>query len=122
MATERHLVLAVTINGVMQVKLQNVSINFDSKKVAVDTMRGFAGFTPGPKSISITFDSAVSQSGPEFDPIEAAEGSDTYEVQIPIGTKTIVSQGEFMSGSLSGGVGESTKLSFEFQGTYNKPK
>lgn len=118
----RYLSLTVLINGITQVELQNASVNFDAKKIAVETKRGLGGFTPGSKMMTISFESAVRISGPEFDPIEAAEGSDTYEVQVPYGTKTIVSQGEFMSGTLAGGVNESTKLSFEFQGTYTKPK
>lgn len=122
MAIKRYLVLTALINGVSQVELQNVTVNFDGKKTAVDTKRGFSGFTPGAKMITISFESAVPMSGPEFDPVEAAEGSDVYQVQVPYGTKTILSEGEFTSGSISGGVNDSTKLGFEFQGTYNKPK
>jgi hypothetical protein len=122
MATERFLRMTVVVDSVTQVLLQNVTVNFDTKKVPVELMSGLGGFTPGAKVVTISATSAVRISGPEFDAFESGASDTQHELQIPYGTKTIVSEGEIMSGSLSGSVNSATETSFEFMGTYNKPK
>jgi hypothetical protein len=122
MAISRFLQLQVLVDGVTQLLLQNVTVNWDAQKQPVETMRGLAGFTPGAKRITIQATSAVRTGGPEFDAFESASGDTQHEIQVPYGPKTIVSEGEIMSGSLSGSVNASTEHQFEFMGTYNPPK
>lgn len=122
MALGRGLNLVVLINGVSQVLLQDVRVTADGKKIEIEGKNSLLGFTPGAKSLTISFKSAVMVEGPEFDPFDAAEGSDTYEVQVPYGTKTLTSQGEFLSAEIGQSVNASTELSFEFRGTFEKPR
>lgn len=122
MATERFLTLQVLIDGVTQVLLQNGSLDFDTKNIPVETMRGLSGFTPGAKVITIKCASAVRISGPEFDALDSGYEGTIHEIMFPYGTKSIVSEGQIMSGSISGSVNAATEFSFEFMGTYNKPK
>lgn len=119
--TQRFLVPNALINGVSQVFLQDLNVEGDAKKLPVELRSGFAGFTPGPGVVTITFKSAVPVSGPEFDPVAAAYGSEVYEVQVPYGAKTITSRGEFTTFSLSSSVGASTELGFAFMGKYEEP-
>jgi hypothetical protein len=122
-ATKQYLpVLMVYINSVSQVELQQVTLNWDPKKVPVKTRRGLSGFTKGPGEVTVSFKSAVPMGGPEFDPIEAAASDDEYRVQLPYGTKSIISEGQFMEGSLEGAIEGIAELGFSFMGTFNKPK
>lgn len=114
--------IIVIIDGVSQVRLKDATISFDSKKQPIETVQGFAGFSAGAKSLTLEFSAAIPVGGPEFDVFAAAEGSTQYTVQIPYGTKTIVSEGEFLSGSISGATNSPTEIKGSFMGTYNKPK
>lgn len=122
MAVSRYLIPQLYIDGVVQLELQNVSVDFDTKNVPVETMRGLSGFTPGAKVITIKVSSAVQVGGPEFDALQSAEAGTIHEVAFPYGGKTIVSEGQIQSGSVSGSVNSSTEFSFEFMGTFNAPK
>lgn len=122
MALGRGLNLLVLINTVSQVLLQDVQVSADGKKIPIEGKNGLLGFTPGAKTMTISFKSAVMVEGPEFDPFEAVEGSLTYEVQVPYGPKTLTTQGEFMTAQIGQGVNASTELSFEFTGTLEKPR
>src|SRR5690606_13713272 len=116
--------LTVYVDGVSQLLLQDVTIDGDLQLQDVETMQGLSGFTPGSKRINISCNSAVRQSGPEFDPI--AEGGEetiaVHEIQIPYGSKTIVTEGVVKTWSLSAGTNQSTQFGFQFTGTYNRVK
>lgn len=122
MAIERFLRMSILVDGETQVLLQNGTVNFDTKKTPVNTMSGLVGFSPGPKVVTISAESAVRTSGPEFDAFESGANDNQHELTIPYGTKAIVSEGEIMSGSISGSVEAASSHSFEFMGTYNPPK
>lgn len=122
MAVERFLRMNVLVDGETQVLLQNGTVNFDTKKTPVNTMGGLVGFSPGPKVVTISCESAVRISGPEFDAFESGANDSQHEFTIPYGTKSIVSEGEIMSGSISGSIEAATSQNFEFMGTYNPPK
>jgi hypothetical protein len=122
MALGRGLNLLVLINGVSQVLLQDVQVSADGKKIQIDGKNGLLGFTPGAKMLSISIKSAVMVEGPEFDAIVAVNSNNTYELQIPYGTKTLTSQGEFMTATIGQGVNASTEFSFEFIGTLEEPR
>ena|SRR5690554_602765 len=124
MKLQTFLRLPVIIDGVTQLLLRNARVGGDLQLQEVETMAGLAGFTPGAKRITISCDYAVPVSGPEFDPI--AEGGEDnvvhHEIQIPYGTKTIVTEGAIRTWEISGGVNESITLGFEFTGSYQKVK
>lgn len=122
MAIERFLRMNILIDGETQVLLQNGTVNWDTKKVPVNTMSGLVGFSPGPKGVTISAESAVRVSGPEFDAFESGANDLQHEITVPYGTKSIVTEGEIMSGSITGSVESATSHSFEFMGTYNPPK
>lgn len=119
---QRYLTLPVIINGLTQLELQNVQVDGDGQWQDVDTMRGLSGFTAGSGRINIQCTSAVRQSGPEFDAVAACKSGVTIEIQIPYGTKTIVTEGIIKTWTLSGAVNQSTEHGFQFTGTYNEPK
>lgn len=119
---QRGLNLIVLINGVSQVLLQDLRASVDGKKVPIETMQGLVGFTPGAKEMKISFKAAAMVSGLEFDPFTAIDSANTYEIQIPIGPKTLTTQGEFMTAEIGQSTNASTELSFEFHGTFSAPQ
>jgi hypothetical protein len=110
------------INSVSLVELQEVTINWDPKKIPVKTKKGLSGFTRGSPEMSVSFKSAVPMEGPEFDPVEAAAGDEEFRLQFPYGSKTITTEGQFGEGSLGGSIDSNADLGFNFMGTFNKPK
>jgi hypothetical protein len=123
MATKRYLpTLLVYINEVSLVELQNVTINWDPKKIPVKTRKGLTGFTRGSPELTVSFKSAVPIEGPEFDPVVAAAEDQDYRLKFPYGRKTISTEGQFMDGSLDGSIDSNADLGFNFLGTFNKPK
>lgn len=119
---KRYLRMTVLINSVLQVELRDVTVNFDSKMQPVETLvQGFSGVTPGAKVIEVEYKSAVPVAGQEFDVITAVANLDVCQVQIPAGNKTIISEGVFQSGSLSGSVNANTEVAGKFIGTYDAP-
>jgi hypothetical protein len=123
MALKQYLpALPTLINGVSQVELQEVTLTFDPAKTVVETKNGLAGFSSGPKKITIEYKSAVPVSGPEFNAINAAEGNEAYTMQTVIGGQTVVSEGQFTGASISTSTGSAVDTSGSFTGTYNPTK
>lgn len=124
MALDQFARLTVYVDGVSQLLLQDVTVDGDLQLQDVETMAGLAGFTPGSKRINISCTSALRQSGPEFDAIADGGGDSIVvrEIQIPYGTKTIVTEGVVKTWSLNAGVNQSTQFGFQFTGTYNSVK
>lgn len=114
MALNDHLALRGLIDGLFQVKATQWSATFNSGAQRVDTLEGLAGKTPGAGSIEITGNWAVDIGGPEVDLFTyVAEGS-YHELQIPVGTKSIISQGWFDTS----GISQATNASTEMTGTF----
>lgn len=116
-----HLRLACIIDGVFQVKVQNFSVNGNSGRQAVETLEGLAGFTPGSKTLEVNGTWAVPVGGPEFDFMTAAANGTIHEIQIPIGVKTIISKGVFLTAGFSQSVNAATEHTMTFMGEFEAP-
>lgn len=122
MAMQDHLTLTVMIDGVIQAKLTNVSVNGDSGSQPVQTIEGLAGKTRGSGQLELSGTWAVPIGGLEYDFwSEAAEGG-YHDVQIPVGTKSIVSRGWFQNVGLSQSTNASTEATATFIGTFEPLK
>jgi hypothetical protein len=118
----RYQRIGLLVDSVLQQEVRDVSVNMDSKAQVVETItKGLSGFTPGAKCIEVEGKWALPVSGQEFDVATAISKGDVHQCQIPIGNKTIISSGIFMSGSISGAVNANTEVSAKFTGTYDDP-
>jgi hypothetical protein len=123
MAFLRYARMALIVDSGLQQEVRDVNVNLDSKAQIVETLtKGFSGVTPGAKVIEIEGKWALPVAGQEFDVATAISKLDIHTVQVPIGNKTILSTGVFMSGSVSGSVNANTEVSGKFTGTYDDPQ
>jgi len=122
MALNDHLRLTVLVDGVRQVKLSGVTVNGQSGAQAVETLEGLAGKTAGSGRLEITANWAVPITGFEFDVAEAVAEGTYHELQIPVGSKSIVSQGWFDSFDLGQSTNANTELGAQFIGELNPPE
>jgi hypothetical protein len=122
MALIRYQRAAVLVDSVLQAQVHDVTINWDSKAQVVETLlQGFSGITPGAKFVEVDAMWALPTSGMEFDVASAIANLDIHTVQMPLGTKTQVATGFFISGSMKGAVNANTDVSAKFIGTYDPP-
>lgn len=122
MALDNHLRLTLLVDGVMQVKLTNVQVNGQSGAQAIETLEGLAGKTDGSRSLEITGNWAVPTSGLEFDVVSAVANGTFHELQVPVGAKSIVSEGWFDTFGLSQSTGANTETTATFRGELNPPE
>src|ERR1041385_156408 len=142
MAFLRYARMALIVDSGLEQEVRDVNVNLDSKAQIVETLtKGFSGVTPGAKVIEIEGKWALPVAGQEFDVGRDIEGKwalpvagqefdvataisklDIHTVQVPIGNKTILSTGVFMSGSVSGSVNANTEVSGKFTGTCDDPQ
>lgn len=114
--------VAMLVDSVLQAQVREVTVNFDAKAQEVETLlQGLAGFTPGAPFIEIEGKWALPVSGQEFDVVGACRRLSIHSLQVPLGNITIISQGVWRSGSLTGAVNANTELSAKFTGTYDPP-
>lgn len=116
-----HLRVSCLIDNVFQTTLSDLEVNGESGAQAVETLLGLAGKTPGNAKLDMSGTLTVPVTGPETDIAGSVARGSYHEVQIPIGDKTIVSQGWFDSFSLKGSVGSSTTYSFKYTGDFPPP-
>lgn len=122
MALQDHLALRLLVDGVFQLKATNVQVTMNSGAQRVDTLEGFAGKTPGSGDIQVTANWAVEIGGPECDLFQwVAEGS-YHEVQIPIGTQSIMTQGYWDTSGISQSTNASTEMTGTFIGELQEPQ
>lgn len=113
---------ALLVDSVLQVQAREITVNFDAKAQEVETLvQGLAGFTPGAKFIEVDAKWALPVAGAEFDVVGACARGSIHSLQVPYGDKTIISEGIWRSGSLSGAVDQNTELQAKFTGTYDPP-
>ena len=122
MALQDHLRTTLLVDGVRQVKVSEVSVTFNSGAQRVDTMDGFAGKTPGSGDVEITAKWALPITGMEFDVLTAAADGTYHELQIPVGSKTVVAQGYFEVAGFSGSTNANTEATATFRGEIAAPQ
>ncbi len=116
-----HLRLNVLVDGVIQVKLTNFTINGDSGNQAVETLEGLAGKTPGSGRIEVNGTWAIEPGGPELDVFEFVEDGSIHEIQVPVGVKSLVTRGWFQTFGLSQSVNANTEVTATFTGDLKPP-
>lgn len=115
MALTDHMTLAVLIDGVVQAKITNVSVNGESGAQEVRTiLEGLAGKTTGSRRLEVSGTWVIPIGGLEFNLVDAAANGTYHEVQIPVGAKSLISQGWFQGFGLS----QSTDSASEATGTF----
>lgn len=119
---EDHIKLQLLLDGVAQVKVTNISVNGTSGAQAVETLQGLAGKTPGSKKLEISGNFAVALQGLEFDFFTACAQGTYHDLQIPIGSKSIISRGWFDTSGISQGVNAATEATATFIGSFDPPE
>jgi hypothetical protein len=122
MALTDGLNLICMIDGIAQATLTQVSVNMDNGAVDLETFEGFIGATSGVRKLEVSANWAVKLNGLEFDFATAIANKSYHDVQIPIGSKTLISRGYFKSGSVSRSVNAATEASASFVGTFDAPE
>ncbi len=110
---------AVYVNGQQLCEEASVKINRVTNAQEVKTVcKGFAGMSEGSRMCSITIDSAVPTAGFEMDPGSFMQNLDIVELTIFAANQQITSKGYFTSDDFSHSVDSSSKLEFQFVGSY----
>lgn len=117
-----HLRMSLLVDSVLQLEVNEVSVNGQSGAQAVKALSGLVGKTPGTPMIEIEGKWGVPVSGMEFDVASACANGTYHELQIPVGNKTIVSKGWWDTFGLSGSNDNNTELSAKFTGTLVPPQ
>lgn len=113
--------MALLIDSVFLVTATDIEANGQSGAQVVETLLGLSGKTPGAKRLELSATLTVPVSGPEFDAFAATANGTYHEIQIPLGPKTLISQGWINDCSVKGSTGGSTAYSFNFIGELNPP-
>lgn len=114
--------MTLLVDGVRQVKASEITVNGQSGAQAVETLEGLVGKTPGSKRLEISAKWALPITGMEFDVATATANGTYHEIQIPVGSKTIVSQGWFQEFNLGGSVNANTEVGAQFVGSLDAPE
>ncbi len=122
MALTNGLNLTCMIDGVAQATLTNVNVSADNGAIDLDTFEGFSGATPGIKKLEVSATWAVKLNGLEFSFFDAIADLSFHDVQIPIGSKSLISRGYFKTGSITRSVSSATEASCTFVGKFEKPE
>lgn len=122
MALGDGLKLTVLVDGVAQVRISNVRVNGVANNQAIEVLEGLAGKTPGAKRLNISGTWAVMIGGFEFDVATAVATGSYHTIQVPVGTKSIISTGWFEDFDLSGSVNANTEVAANFIGELNPPE
>lgn len=122
MATDLYVRLNTLIDGVIQVELQDVTVEFDSGLVEVKTIqKGLSGFTETGGSVKIDFKSAIPKNGLEFDFLTAIANVEPHQMEVTIGAKSYQSAGVFMNGKVSQSIGASAEATTQWMGNIVQP-
>jgi len=113
-----HLKVSWLIDNQFQVKLTQVTTTLTANRQPVETLEGLVGATNGAKRVAINGTWAIEPGGPEFDAATAIADGTYHEVQIPMGTKSIVGSGWFEEATLGGGINANTEFGAQFVGSF----
>lgn len=122
MALSDHIRLTLLVDGVKQTRVSNIQVNGQSGAQAVEALEGLLGKTPGARRLEITGNWAVPTSGLEFDVVTAVANGTYHELQVPVGSKSIISQGWFDTFGLSQSTNANTEVTATFHGELNPPQ
>lgn len=111
-----HLRLTLLVDGVKQVKVTQVKGSGKGKNQPVETLEGLVGKTPGAKSIEITGSWAVPLNGLEFNVVDAVANGTYHEIQIPVGSKSLIAKGWFEDFDLGQSTNANTEVGATFMG------
>lgn len=122
MSLQDHLRPSLLIDGIYQVEITQMQVNGDSGAQAVRTLDGLVGKTPGSTELTITGNWAVPIGGLEFDFLTACQEGSYHQLQVTVGSKSLVSDGWFQTVGIGGGVNANTEAHCEFHGRFDPPK
>lgn len=122
MAMADHLRPQILIDNALLITLTDLEVNGVSGAQAVETLLGLTGKTPGAKRLNISATATVPLGGPEFDAASAVANGTFHEVQVPQGSKTIVSQGWIDEFAFKGSVGNNATYDFKYTGDFPAPE
>jgi hypothetical protein len=112
-----YLKLTLLIDQNYQAQVTTNGITVDGGKQRIDTLEGFAGFSPGAKTVEFNGTWAVPISGFEFDAWSATLENVDHEITIPVGAQSIVSIGQFTTAGVSQSTNQGTEFTATFVGT-----
>jgi len=123
MAFGDRLTLVCLIDGQIQAEINNVSVNGESGAQDVRTLlQGLVGKTKGSGSLEISGTWSLPLGGPEFDVFTAGAEGSYHELQIPIGKKSLITNGWITTFGASQSVDANTEVTATFRGPLTKPE
>lgn len=120
MTPREHVRLAVFVDGTYLVEVTHIEFTTDSGQIRVDTFEGLAGFTPGSGKTTVKLGLAIPISGQEYPFQEAAADGLLVPIQIPVGPKSFVGLGKFLTVGISQSVNASAEETVDWEGGLSK--
>lgn len=102
---------------ILQAECQTFSVDNDPQLSEINTMKGFAGMSPGPKKVKIDVSSAIPRPGVEYDALQAMEDVAIVEFVCFLGGKKLKSKGFITNVKISSGADKAAEYSFSYIGT-----
>jgi len=100
---------------VLQANTVSMDVQTDNKDVNTQLL-GRAGFSPGPKKVQISVNSAIPASGLEFDWVAIANAQVEINLAFKLAGKTYSCTGDLRNAKLDSSVDKANEISFEFHG------
>lgn len=119
MAAELYDQVYADWNGILFAEATKVSIEWvDNNQVVETIVKGFAGLSPSPKHIMVTFTNAVNSSGFLVNIAEKFLADEAGILRLRLGSsgKSMTSKGFFRNPKMDAGVGQTTTEDFGFIG------
>ena len=108
----------ILYNGVPVLQASSITYNVETDNKDVNTqLLGRAGFSPGPKKVQISVNSAIPASGLEYDWVAIANAQVEINLAFKLAGKTYSCSGDLRNAKLDSSVDKANEVSFEFHGT-----
>ena len=101
---------------VLQSSMVSMDVQTDNKDVNTQLL-GWAGFSPGPKKVQISVNSAIPAAGLEYDWVAIANAQLQINLAFKLAGKTYSCSGDIRNAKLDSSVDKANEVSFEFHGT-----
>ena len=101
---------------VLQSSMVSMDVQTDNKDVNTQLL-GWAGFSPGPKKVQISVNSAIPAAGLEYDWVAIANAQLQINLAFKLASKTYSCSGDIRNVKLDSSVDKANEVSFEFHGT-----
>lgn len=119
MALEQSANLEMLIDGDILITIQDIKVNAESGKNAIDTLRGLSGFSIGSQKLTISGTLFIPAGGMEFNFFNACQVMEEHTIQVGAGDKTLRVTGQIMTSGFGQNTNAAAETDFTFMGELN---